>query len=76
MGCATDVPAAVPVTRPSALLQHADHFNLSQRHADRDGARTSLIQADVNRQVTSAIIPRRPNATGNVPFNPLKSSKR
>ena len=55
----------------NALARYADHFSLTQQDLDRNGVRTSLVQAAVIRDVTQGIIPKRQLASGNVPFNLL-----
>lgn len=55
------------------LAQFADRFHLSEDELDRNGARTSVIQGSVIREVVEGNLPQRQQAIGNVPFNLQKS---
>ena len=59
----------------TALARYADYFSLTQQDLDRNGAQTSLVQAAVIRDATQGIIPQRQLASGNVPFNLMKSEQ-
>ena len=58
-----------------ALAKYAGHFSLTQQALDQNGAQTSLVPAAVIRDVTQGIIPQRQLASGNVPFNLMKSEQ-
>ena len=57
----------------NALAKYADYFSLDQRDLDRNGVQTSLVQAEVIRDVTQGIVPQQQRVNGTVPFNLMKS---
>ena len=59
----------------NALAKYAGYFSLTQQDLDRNGVQTSLVQAAVLRDVAQGIIPQRQLASGNVPFNLMKSEQ-
>ena len=59
----------------NALAKYAGYFSLTQQDLDRNGVQTSLVQAAVLRDVAHGIIPQRQLASGNVPFNLMKSEQ-
>ena len=59
----------------NSLAKSADYFSLDQHALDGNGARTSLVQAAVIRDVTRGVIPQRQRVNGAVPFNLMKSEQ-
>ena len=63
----------ISLDEENALTRYVNHFDLTQEELDQNGARTTLVQSAVIRDVTRGIIPQRQNITGRVPFNLMKS---
>ncbi len=59
----------------NALARYLNHFGLTSRDVNGNGAHTSLIQAAVIRDVANGIIPQRQQVEGNLPFNLMKSEQ-
>ena len=59
----------------NALYRYLNHFGLTQKELNRNGAQTSLVQAAVIRDITQGIISQRQNIQGLVPFNLMKSEQ-
>ena len=57
------------------LADYADRFHLPQEELDRNGARTSVIQGSVIREVVEGNLPDRQQVVGQIPFNLQKSEK-
>ena len=62
----------VSLEEEAALAQYTSHFDLTQEELDRNGAQTTLVQADVIRDITQGIVPQRQTTLGRVPFNLMK----
>ena len=63
----------ITVEEESHLAQYAERFHLPHEELDRNGARTSVIQGSVIREVVEGNLPQRQQVIGNVPFNLQKS---
>ncbi len=59
----------------NALARYLNHFDLTPRDVNGNGAHTSLVQAAVIRDVANGIIPQRQQVEGNLPFNLMKSEQ-
>ena len=59
----------------NALAKYAAHFGLEQHDLDGNGVQTSLVQAEVIRDVTRGVVPQRQRVNGAVPFNLMKSEQ-
>ena len=57
----------------NTLFRYLDHFGLTIRDVNMNGAHTSVVQAAIIRDVTQGIVPQRQNITSRVPFNFMKS---
>ena len=57
----------------NALARYLNHFGIDQRHANRNGAQTSMVKAAVIRELTEGVVPQRQNTAGRLPFNLMKS---
>ena len=57
------------------LTRYADHFGLTQQDLDGNDVQTSLVQAEVIREVARGIVPQRQRVSGTVPFNLMKSEQ-
>ncbi|CAI8052697.1 hypothetical protein GBAR_LOCUS28823 [Geodia barretti] len=57
------------------LADYAERFHLPQEELDRNGARTSVIQGSVIREVVEGNLPDRQQVVGQIPFNLQKSEK-
>ena len=57
------------------LADYAERFHLSQQELDRSGARTSVIQGSVIRELVEGNLPERQQVIGHIPFNLQKLEK-
>ena len=53
----------------NALTSYREHFHLTQRDLDNNGAYTRLVQAALLREVMNGKIPSRVSVKGDLPFN-------
>ena len=70
-----DEDGLLSLDEENALTRYADHFGLNQRNLDRNGTRTSLVQAAVIHDVAQGIVPQRQRVNGAVPFNLMTSEQ-
>lgn len=57
------------------LIEYANHFNLSQRELDRNGAFSRLVKSGVLKDLCQGKIPKRVEVEGSLPFNFQKSEQ-
>ena len=63
----------ITLDEENALARYPDHFGISTQEVNANVTHTSLIQAEVIRDVTQGIVPQRQRVNSAVPFNPMKS---